>query len=241
MRIEISRGVTAVRDSVKEKGLGATANLVAATAVGQLTFPVTKAMRQNERFLFRGEELPYTLHRYNNAYRNERTVEISIARWFLTREPNGRILEIGNVLAHYGLTGQTVLDKYETVPGVINEDIVDWTPEQKFDTVLAVSTLEHVGWDETPREPEKVFAAFEAVRSYVAPGGKLLVTCPIGHNKALDGGLRSGRIKFDEETWLVRTAKRNEWREATKDEALSREYGRPFRNANAVYVGTMNA
>lgn len=240
LRIELSRGVGAIRDSIKEKGIVATTNLVAATAAGQVAFPVTRARRQHERFIFRGQELPYTLHRYNNAYRNERTVEISIAKWFLSGEDNGRVLEIGNVLAHYGVTGQTVLDKYETVPGVLNDDIVDYTPEQPFDTVLAVSTLEHVGWDEQPREPEKVFRAFESVRNCVAPGGKLLVTVPIGHNRALDDGLRGGELKFQQETWLVRTAKRNEWREADRDEALSKQYGSPFRNANAIFVGTEN-
>jgi hypothetical protein len=241
LRIELSRGIGAVRDSVKEKGVVATANLLAATAAGQIAFPVIKARRQGERFTFRGHELPYTLHRYNNAYRNERTVEISIAKWFLSRADNGRVLEVGNVLAHYGMTGQTVLDKYETVPGVLNDDIVDYSPEQPFDTVLAVSTLEHVGWDEQPREPEKVFRAFESVRNSVAPGGKLLVTVPIGHNKALDGGLRDGVLKFQQETWLVRTGRNNVWREADRDEALSKEYGRPFRNANAIFVGTENA
>jgi hypothetical protein len=240
LRVELSRGVGAVRDSIREKGPVATANLVAATAVGQLTFPIIRARRRHERFGFRGESLPYTLHRYNNSYRNERTVEISIARWFLSRADNGRMLEIGNVLAHYGVTGQTVLDKYETVPGVLNEDVVSYTPERPFDTVLAISTLEHVGWDESPREPEKVFRAFEAVRNCVAPGGKLLVTVPIGHNKALDGGLRDGTLKFAQETWLVRTSKRNEWREADRDEALRKEYGQPFRNANAIFVGTEN-
>jgi hypothetical protein len=38
-----------------------------------------------------------------------------------------------------------VLDKYEQAPGVINEDVVSFSPPQKYDLIVSVSTLEHVG------------------------------------------------------------------------------------------------
>jgi hypothetical protein len=230
-------GIASVRNSIKQRGLGPTVSLVAAIVTGQLVFPVTRVRRRDERFTFRGEQLPYTFHRYNDTYRNERIVELSIAAWFLAGA-SGRVLEVGNVLAHYGVTGHTVIDKYETAPGVLNDDIVGYVPERPFDTVVSVSTLEHVGWDEEPREPEKVFEAFEAVRELVAPGGRLLVTIPIGYNSTLDEGLRDGRLAFDQETWLIRVNRRNDWRECGRDEALASEYGRPFPAANALWIGT---
>lgn len=238
LRTELTRGIDAVRGSIKERGLATTAGLVGAIAAGQLAFPVIKARRQDKRFTFQGERLPYFLHRYNNTYRNERIVEIAVAHWFLTRKDrdNGRLLEVGNVLSHYGLTGHTVVDKYEPGEGVINADIVDYKPAELFDTVVTLSTLEHVGWDEEPRTPEKVFTAFEAVRGFVAPGGRLLVTIPIGYNTTLDEGLRSGRLTFDQEIWLIRTTRNNDWRECGRDEALAAEYGRPFPAANALCV-----
>lgn len=230
-------GFDAVRDSLRERGLVTTARLAGAIVAGQLVFPLIRARRRARRFTFRGERLPYFLHRYNETYRNERIVELAVARWFLTRHDNGRLLEVGNVLAHYGRTGHTVVDKYEPGDGVINADIVEYEPDELFDTVVTVSTLEHVGWDEEPRTPEKVFAAVDAVRGFVAPGGRLLVTLPIGYNPTVDEGLRSGRLAFDEETWLVRTTRNNEWRECGRDEALAARYGSPFPAANALCVG----
>jgi hypothetical protein len=230
-------GIAAVRNSIKNRGLVPTMSLIAAIATGQLVLPVTRARRRNERFTFRGERLPYTLHRYNDTFRNERIVELSIATWFLSGRENARVLEVGNVLSHYGVTGHTVIDKYEPAPGVLNDDIVGYTPEQPFDLVVSVSTLEHVGWDEEPREPEKVFEAFEAVRGLVAPGGALLITIPIGYNPTLDEGLRAGLPGFDEEIWLIRVNRRNDWRECGREEALASEYGRPFPAANALWIG----
>ena len=239
LRTEMRRTISALRQSVNDKGLMRTAERVAAVAVTQVAAPLIQTRRQSDRFQFRGEQLPYTLARYNNSFLNERTVEISIARWFLAKSGDGRVLEVGNVLAHYGVTGQTVLDKYEIIPGVLNDDIVDFVPESPFDTVIAISTLEHVGWDEEPREPDKVFRAIENVKNCVGAGGRVLVTVPIGHNKALDAGLRAGDVSFPQETWLARKNRRNEWAEVERDEALRQEYGEPYTGANGLYVGTV--
>lgn len=236
LRTEFSRSLSVLRTFVKEKGLVNTAGEVAAVAGGQLAFPITRARRVDRRFAFRGTDLPYIFARYNNSYRNERTVEISIAKWFLS-ESTGRTLEVGNVMSHYGVRGHIVLDKYEIIPGVLNDDIVEFVPEQPFDTVISISTLEHVGWDEKPREPNKVLRAFDAVKNCIASEGRMLITVPIGHNKTLDGALRTGEIKFPQESWLVRTSRSNEWIETDRDEALCKEYGQPYRNANAIYAG----
>lgn len=236
LRTELDRTVSGLRESVRTKGLATTAGRVAAVAAGQAAYPLTKAMRQNEQFVFQGQRLPYWFARYNNSFLNERTVEISIAHWFLSQK-RGRVLEVGNVLAHYGFQADTVVDKYEVIPGVLNDDIVDYRPAEPFDTVVAISTLEHVGWDETPREPEKVFRAVENVRNCAKPGGRVLITVPLGHNEALDAALRAGEVKFPAESWMVRENRRNEWREATPDEALSKRYGHPYTGANGLYVG----
>jgi hypothetical protein len=237
LRTELLRSVSTVRESINSDGLVATAGRVAGVAGAQLTAPLIRSRRQGNRLEFRGDLLPYTFSRYNNSFRNERTVEISIAKWFLAKG-SGRLLEVGNVLMHYGHTGHTVLDKYEVIPGVLNDDIADFVPESPFDSVVAISTLEHVGWDETPREPAKVFRAIDNVKNCVGnPGGRVLVTMPIGHNKALDAGLRAGDVTFPEESWLVRRNRRNEWAEVERDEALSKEYGSPYTNANGLFVG----
>jgi hypothetical protein len=237
LRVELASRVTAVRNSVRQRGLAATVKLIASIMTGQLLFPITRVRRRSRFFVFRGERLPYAMHRYNNTYRNERAVELSIAAWFLAGRRDARVLEVGNVLAHYGMTGHTVVDKYETAPGVLNADIVEYVPEEPFDLVVALSTLEHVGWDEEPRDPEKVFGAFEAVRRCVAPGGRLLVSIPIGYNPTVDEGLRTGAVTFDEEVWLIRTTRQNDWRECSREEGLAGVYGHPFPAANTVWIG----
>src|SRR6266567_2545630 len=237
LRTELLRSVSTVRESINSDGLAATAGRVAGVAGAQLAAPLIRTRRQHNRLEFRGDLLPYTFTRYNNSFRNERTVEISIAKWFLAKG-SGRLLEVGNVLNHYGHTGHTVLDKYEVIPGVLNDDIADFVPESPFDAVVAISTLEHVGWDEHPRTPEKIFRAIDNVKNCVGhPGGRVLVTMPIGYNKALDAGLRAGDVAFPEESWLVRRNRQNEWAEVERDEALSREYGSPYTNANGLFVG----
>lgn len=230
----------ALPESLGERGLVRSAGRAAAVLGAQISLPLTRVRRRNDRFSVRGAQLPYTFGRYNNAFLNERAVEISIAKWFLGRDP-GRMLEVGNVLSHYGVTGHTVLDKYEEVPGVRNEDIVDFRPETPYDTVVAISTLEHVGWDETPREPDKVLRAMRRVKECATAGGRVLVTVPTGYHPRLDRALRTGELRFPQEHWLVRTNRRNDWVEADRDVALDRDYGRPYTGANGLYVGMVNA
>jgi hypothetical protein len=58
------------------------------------------------------------------------------------------ILEIGNVLSHYFPVNHDIVDKYEKADGVINQDVVHFYSPKKYDLIVSVSTLEHVGWDE---------------------------------------------------------------------------------------------
>lgn len=66
------------------------------------------------------------------------------------------MLEVGNVLSHYFPIHHDIVDKYEVCPGVINQDIADFLPQEKYDLILSISTVEHVGWDEQPQEPTKL-------------------------------------------------------------------------------------
>jgi hypothetical protein len=181
--------------------------------------------------------LPYTFSRYNNSFRNERSVEISLAHWFLAAHGRGRMLEVGNVLAHYGTAGHDVLDKYETIEGVINEDIVGYRPDTPYDTVISISTLEHVGWDEAPRRPERVVAAFDAVVDATAPDGRILVTMPLGCNPVMDEAIAAGRISMPRQFAMVRVSRANHWIQSDVVGGLGRPYGSIYNNANAIYVG----
>jgi len=95
------------------------------------------------------------------------------------QHPDERILEVGNVLAHYYPHQHDVLDKYEQAPGVMNGDVVDFRPGKLYDLIVSISTLEHVGWDEEPRDPLKFLRGVEHLTTLLAPGGRMLVTLPI--------------------------------------------------------------
>ena len=107
-------------------------------------------------FTFRGRPYRYFWHPYNSTWRNERAIEIPIARRFVAGIPPDKVLEIGNVLSHYGPVAHEVVDKYEQTVGVRNEDVCDFRSNKKYELILSISTLEHVGWDEEPQDETKV-------------------------------------------------------------------------------------
>ena len=90
----------------------------------------------------------YLNHRYNYTWLNERAVETALAFEVLRDHAGQDVLEIGNVMSQYVSVDHLVVDKYEHAPGVVNADVVDLHLDAKFDLILAVSTLEHVGLDE---------------------------------------------------------------------------------------------
>lgn len=124
-------------------------------------------------------------HPYNETIRNERAIELPLA--FDLIHDAGRVLEVGNVLGNYERRTWVCVDKYEHAEGVRNRDVLDITGQ--WDRIVSVSTIEHVGWDETPRDPAKAVRAMSHLRSLLAPGGQMLVTVPTGWNSYLDDWL----------------------------------------------------
>lgn len=185
-------------------------------------------------FAFGGRTLRYCIHHY--SLDNERIIEIPVAQDWL-RGRTGQILEVGNVLSHYMAFPHDVVDKYEISPGVINEDIVDYAPEKKYAGIVMISTLEHVGFDETPRDSKKISRALRQLKSMLAPGGEMLVTMPLGYNPNVDEMLRAGATDFTKSGYLLRISADNRWREATAAEVAGARYAAPFPCANAVFVG----
>ena len=188
-------------------------------------------------FTFRGNSYRYLRHRYNATWRNERAVEIPIARSFLAGIPAKKVLEIGNVLSHYGPVSHQVVDKYEQAEGVTNADVCDFNPGRKYDLILSISTLEHVGWDEEPKDESKVLRAFENLRSLLEPQGRLVVTIPLGYNPSLDRMIGEGRIRFAESVYLKRSPGRNIWKEVNAEEVRHPQYDWQAYAAHELFVG----
>ena len=172
-------------------------------------------------FLFDGREHHYFRHPYNATWRNERAVEIPLARAFLSRH-TGDGLEVGNVLSHYGPVGHAVVDRYEPGPGVLNVDVLDYSAPDGLDYVVTISTLEHVGWDDEPQDGHRAVEALDHLRRLLRPSGRLFVTCPIGHNPVLDERILEGEPPLGEQ-FLRRSRKGNRFAEIDRDRARAVE------------------
>ena len=151
------------------------------------------------------------------------------------------ILEIGNVLSHHVRFEHDVLDKYEIAKGVINAEIVDFESEKKYDLIVSISTLEHVGWDEKPRDDTKIHRAIGNLKNLISPrGGMILITLPLGYSSVLDKLVRNGELRFSKQYCLKRISKGNEWVEGSLEDAQFAKYNTPWPFANVLLVGIIS-
>lgn len=181
--------------------------------------------------------LPYLFHDYNKAWTSERALEVPFVKHYLDQTQSPHVLEVGNVLSHYFPIRHTVIDKYEVAPGVINCDVVDLDPNEQYDLIVSISTLEHVGFDETPRDDQKVLAALDRLQASLSTRGTLIVTVPIGQNPNLDRLIQEGRFAFEVEYYLQKVSALNKWRQVGREQALRSRYGYPYVAANALLIG----
>jgi hypothetical protein len=200
---------------------------------------ILRRMRRRT-FVFEGEKFPYFIHAYNTTWRNERAVEVAVARRFLELG-RGPILEVGNVLSHYFPVDHDVVDKYEAAPRVSNVDVLEFEPDVRYGVIIAISTLEHVGFDEADTDPGKPRRALEHLTKLLAPEGSLFVTVPLGYNTSLDRDLFEGRLSFDKLRFMKRVSKDNRWRQVTVDEVREARYDAPYEKGNALAIGCTTA
>jgi hypothetical protein len=239
----LGRDFVAAREAFRQGGLRTlvrSARREARYRRGQLGLKLRGRWHQLKRvsraFEFGGERYRYFSHWYNTTWQNERTVEVPIGLRALDAAPAGPVLEIGNVLSHYRRIHHAVVDKYEQAPGVQNIDVMDLAQRpDRYALIVSLSTLEHVGWDEEPRDPGKAPRALDLVGQLLAPGGRALVTVPLGHNPGIDEAVfrpREGaQVRF-----LKRMTLDNQWSEVSPDAARGTKYGEPFPYANCIAV-----
>ena len=222
-----------MRAARREQGAARVAAALGGYGAGLLAGLPWTVRGHRGRFVLGGEEYPYLLHRYKATWLTERAVEVPVVQRLVDREP-GRVLEVGNVLSHYRPSQEhTVVDKYERGTGIVNRDVLDLADLGRFDLVVAISTLEHVGWDEEPRRPDAAVEALVALRGMLDPGGRLVLTHPVGYNPHLDNALRAGTVPVARVSALLRTG-RTRWAEVPPDEAWSAPYDFLLYSARAV-------
>ena len=204
-----------------------------------LKMALTRCIR-TKTFQFNGREYEYLYHPYNRTWKNERGVEIPIFRELLLQHQGKRVLEVGNVLSHYFPIQHDVVDKYEVSSGVINKDIVEFIPQKKYDLIVSISTLEHVGWDEQPQEPAKLLQAIKHLQSAcLNPNGSLIASLPIGYNRYFDDLLNTGKSPFTTQHFLKRISKQNYWVESDWEQVHDVPYGRFV--AHAICIGKVRS
>lgn len=153
-------------------------------------------------FTFRGKRYFYNRIAYN--HRAERAVEIPLAFHFLaTLEQKMPLLEVGNVLRNYenalsegyGIWSRRIIDKFERAPDVENIDLLELPTHEKYQTIVSISTVEHVGQGVVPeetygeqhqtRDVEAPLKAVAKIYDLLEVGGHALITVPFG--KLIDG------------------------------------------------------
>lgn len=202
--------------------------------------PVIIPRLRSKEFEFQGEKLNLFYHAYNMTWACERCVEVPIGRRMVERARAGKVLEVGNVLGHYGPVHHTVLDKFERSEGVINEDILDFSPSDRFDLILSLSTFEHIGFDDDSEggSGAKIQAAIQACLRLLTPGGTLVLTLPIGYNPELDQMIAADDLGAQKATYLRRVGTLD-WEKCSKSAALASPYKSKYPYANAIMVAEL--
>jgi SAM-dependent methyltransferase len=231
-----------LRHAVRERGARPVAGDFARWG-SSLVFGAPWALRgARGGFEIDGERYPYLYAPYKRTWLTERAVEVPVVRRLVDRHRDGRVLEVGNVLRHYAPDlGHVVVDKYERAPGVLNRDVLELDDLGRFDLVVAISTLEHVGWDEEPRDPGRAVEAARALRRLLAPGGQLVMTHPIGYNPPFDAALREGALPFERAAALRRVPGRDRWRQVAPSDVWDAPYDFLLYRARGVLVATVPA
>lgn len=204
-------------------------------------FPLyAKTFIKNREIIFKGKRLHYFFHKYNYTWANERAIEIPLILSLIDGVPKEDILEIGNVLSHYIRTEWDILDKYEKSAGVINTDAVDFKPSKRYKYIISISTLEHIGFDEEPKDDKKILNAIQNLKSdCLSRNGKIIFTVPVGWNQNLDKLLQTAKIKLSEVHYFKRVNWSNEWVISNRDEVFETKFSKPYIGANGLILGTI--
>ncbi len=197
--------------------------------------PLAKIYYRNTKWKLADISFPYEVSCHNVTWTNERAVEISYAKMLLQKFEDSEVLEVGNVVRKYRSGRWLVCDKYEKKKGVLNKDVCDLSGIGKFNLILTISTLEHVGFDEPVYKEDGFVEAVAALRSLLLKNGELHCTVPLGYNPNVDQALQKNTAGFDTIRYFVRE-RWLDWRETASEHAFDRLYGHPFPCANAIAI-----
>jgi hypothetical protein len=224
----------------KRKGLYYVVRFSAITIFRYLLAWYYRKFRSSEEFKFHGNTYRYLFHPYVTTWRNERAFVIPII-WDIvkkSREQEKRILEVGNVLSYYFKVDHDILDKYDTMDGVINEDVVDFNPLKRYDLIISIFTLSSVGGYKD-KDLNKVLRAINNLDRLLAPGGQIVTVLELGYNPETDKLLKSGELRFDKHYYLKQISGYR-WKEVDGLDFNEVKYDKSIPSPNRVVIGVSN-
>lgn len=147
----------------------------------------------SEIFKVNNLEFKYCRSEANNAYKNERTVEVPTGKWALDiMLKYGPVVEIGDVMWHYYPISHVVIDLYEKRDGVANINFLDFDPSGT--NVLSISTIEHIGHAEYNR-PSIPNGFMNAMNSIVNRAKLYFITLPIGFRDDITNFIKDSKLQ----------------------------------------------
>lgn len=189
----------------------------------------------NKSFVFNFESFNYFINQYHKTESNERCIEIPIFKEIIKKNAGKCILEVGNVLQRYFTINHEVVDKYEAYKGVINQDILNYKPRNKYDLIVSISTLEHIGYDEDIKDNNKILKAVKKMKSLLKSNGELIISVPLGYNSNLDDILMKGKLNCDKVFYFERKG-HTCWVENKNIIYNYTKYGEKYPFANALAI-----
>lgn len=229
------------RQAYERRGLGYVLKIGLKMALdtpkNSFSFWYYKSFKSSKTFIFQGKKYDYLIHPYCTSWKNERAVTIPII-WDIVKafEAKGkRILEVGNTLSYVYPVSHDILDKYEIMDGVINEDVVTFSPAKEYDLIFSIVSMQCIGWDEIPREPTKIVRAIHNLNRILASDGQLIVGLGLGYNHEMDKLLKNGKLKFDRQYYLKRISN-CKWKEVTWEEIENIKYDESVPTSRGIII-----
>jgi len=192
-----------------------------------------------KHFDFNGKQYDYYLS-FGSSGLNERIVEVPIVWEYVSKMAGKKVLEVGRVMAALTWNDFDVVDLTEKAPGVINVDILDYHTDKRYDLIICISTLEHIGFgdygDAIDHDPEKSLKAINHMISLLDSGGTLIATAPIGWNPFFDELIVQKKLPFTE-IYFMKRKSRGKWYQTDYLKAINTRYGWPQAYAQSIIVG----
>lgn len=138
-------------------------------------------------------KIRYAREWFNEAYQNERSVEVALGRWFLDRfkwqvgEGAGSltfghpVLEVGCVMPYYGRDTHNVVDLADEHPKSRKANALDLDYTGR--NVLCLSTIEHMHCKEYSNGSDE--DGVTCLKRIVSQAANYLITFPTQYNEAL--------------------------------------------------------